>query len=232
MKLFKTWGMERRSVTKVLRALSKASSPYNLGFQLSISKKRNILNPTKQLWTYPHVHICTWLQKTKLSWVHHAWNQVETWKLRNSHKSHIAQLSASRSKWRFLLVWVGTSGPWQPGQEERCQSIVYFHFWCYLNVQNAIPIWTDNVAGLPEIICGVPNPTLKIPEEQDPIGRANVELKSLASILYELRKQLQYGSGDLNFAFLYYHLKVAVRGTCGSWYQISTALCMIGVYVG
>ena len=46
------------------------------------------------------------------------------------------------------------------------------------------------------------NPTLKIPEEQDPIGRANVELKSLASILYELRKQLQYGSGDLNFAFL------------------------------
>ena len=33
MKLFKTWGMERRSVTKVLRALSKASSPYNLGFQ-------------------------------------------------------------------------------------------------------------------------------------------------------------------------------------------------------
>ena len=32
-KLFKTWGMERRSVTKVLRALSKASSPYNLGFQ-------------------------------------------------------------------------------------------------------------------------------------------------------------------------------------------------------
>ena len=121
MKLFKTWGMERRSVTKVFRALSKASSPYNLGFQLSISKKRNILNPTKQLWTYPHLHICTWLQKTKLSWVHHAWNQVETWKLRNSHKSHIAQLSASRSKWRFLLVWVGTSGPWQPGKEERCQ---------------------------------------------------------------------------------------------------------------
>ena len=33
LKLFKTWGMERRSVTKVLRALSKASSPYNLGFQ-------------------------------------------------------------------------------------------------------------------------------------------------------------------------------------------------------
>ena len=47
------------------------------------------------------------------------------------------------------------------------------------------------------------NPTLKIPEEQDPIGRAHVELKSLASILYELRKQLQYGSGDLNFAHIF-----------------------------
>ena len=46
-----------------------------------------------------------------------------------------------------------------------------------------------------------PNLTLKIPEEQNPIGRAHVELKSLASILYELRKQLQYGSGDLIFAF-------------------------------
>ena len=166
-----------------------------------------------------------------------------TWKLRNSHKSHIAQLLASRSKWRFLLVWVGTSGPWQPGQVERCQSIIYFHFWCYLNVQNAIPIWTDNVAGLPEIICGMlhaPNLTLKIPEEQNPIGRAHVELKSLASILYELRKQLQYGSGDLIFAFFTSQcsLKVtraiitALWSTCGSWYQISTALCMIGVYVG
>ena len=55
-----------------------------------------------------------------------------------------------------------------------------------------------------------PDPTLKIPEEQNPIGRAHVELKSLASILYELRKQLQYGSGDLNFAFFNsrYSLKV------------------------
>ena len=48
-----------------------------------------------------------------------------------------------------------------------------------------------------------PNLNLMIPEEQDPIGRAHVELKSLASILYELRKQLQYGSGDLNFALIF-----------------------------
>ena len=55
-----------------------------------------------------------------------------------------------------------------------------------------------------------PNLTLKIPEEQNPIGRAHVELKSLASILYELRKQLQYGSGDLIFACFnsQYSLKV------------------------
>ena len=60
MKFFKTWGMERRSVTKVLRALSKASSPYNLGFQSVVRSAMSSIHKlrTKQLCTY-HLHVRT-----------------------------------------------------------------------------------------------------------------------------------------------------------------------------